>query len=94
MKFKIKESTDKLNELNGRENSIAKCARIFEEYKQNPTNRLRDELKVAYEAIPEATKQKSNGKTNMVMSIHMATCPNPLTSNKKVGPRGQCFQKN
>ena len=53
MKLKIKELTDKLNELKGGENSIAKCARIFEEYKQNPTKKLRDELKVAYEAVPE-----------------------------------------
>lgn len=53
IKFKINELTDKFNELNGRENSIAKCRRIFEEYKQNPTKILRDELKVAYEAVPE-----------------------------------------
>jgi len=53
MKFKLNEFKDKLNELNGRENSIAKCARIFEKYKQNPTTKLRDELKLAYEDIPE-----------------------------------------
>lgn len=53
IKFKINELTDKFNELNGRENSIAKCARIFDEYKQNPTKQLRDELKEAYEAVPE-----------------------------------------
>lgn len=51
--FKLNELTDKFNELNGRENSIAKCARIFDEYKQNPTKKLRDELKEAYEAVPE-----------------------------------------
>lgn len=53
IRFKLKEFTDKFRELNGSENSIRKCARIFEEYKQNPTKRLRDELKKAYEAIPE-----------------------------------------
>ncbi len=53
IKFKLNELTDKFNELNGRENSITKCARIFEEYKQKPTKRLRDELKDAYEAVPE-----------------------------------------
>jgi hypothetical protein len=53
IKSKLNELTDKLNELNGRENSIAKCARIFEEYKQTPTKKLRDELKNAYEAVPE-----------------------------------------
>lgn len=53
IKFKLNELTDKFNELNGRENSIAKCARIFDEYKQNPTKQLRDELKEAYEAVPE-----------------------------------------
>lgn len=53
IKFKLNELTDKFNELNGRENSIAKCARIFDDYKQNPTKKLRDELKEAYEAVPE-----------------------------------------
>jgi hypothetical protein len=53
MKFKINELTDTLNELNGSENSIAKCARLFDEYKQNPTRRLRDSLKEAYEGVPE-----------------------------------------
>ena len=52
-RLKLNEFTDKLNELNGRENSIAKCARIFEEYKQKPTKKLKEELKEAYEAIPE-----------------------------------------
>ncbi|WP_449329223.1 DUF7639 domain-containing protein [Sphingobacterium anhuiense] len=53
IKSKVSELNDKFNELNGRENSIAKCARIFDEYKQNPTKKLRDELKYAYEAVPE-----------------------------------------
>lgn len=53
IKSKLNELTDKFNELNGRENSIAKCARIFDEYKQNPTKKLRDELREAYEAVPE-----------------------------------------
>lgn len=53
IKSKINELTDKLNELNGSENSIEKCARIFEEYKKNPTNKLKTELKEAYEAVPE-----------------------------------------
>ncbi|RYD52787.1 MAG: hypothetical protein EOP52_01170 [Sphingobacteriales bacterium] len=53
IKYKLNEVKDKLNELNGSENSIAKCARIFEEYKKNPTKKLRDELKQAYEVVPE-----------------------------------------
>jgi hypothetical protein len=53
IRSKLNELTDKFNELNGRENSIAKCARIFDEYKQNPTKKLRNELKEAYEAVPE-----------------------------------------
>jgi hypothetical protein len=53
IKSKMNELTDKFNELNGRENSIAKCARIFDEYKQNPSKKLQDELKYAYEAVPE-----------------------------------------
>lgn len=50
---KFKEIADKFNELNGCENSIAKCARIFDEYKKHPTNRIKTELKDAYEAVPE-----------------------------------------
>lgn len=53
IKFKLNELVDKFNELNGSENSIAKCARIFEVYKQNPTKKLRDDLKAAYDAVPE-----------------------------------------
>ncbi|WP_374172688.1 hypothetical protein [Flavobacterium tructae] len=53
IKFKINELTNKFNELNGKENSISKCARIFDEYKENPSKGLRDELKVAYEEVPE-----------------------------------------
>jgi hypothetical protein len=53
LKFKLNEFTDKLNELNGRENNITKCARIFEEYKSNPTKKLKEELKEAYTAVPE-----------------------------------------
>lgn len=53
IKSKINELIDKFNELNGGENSIAKCARIFDEYRQNPTKILREELKDAYEAVPE-----------------------------------------
>lgn len=51
--FKMSELTDKFNELNGRESSIVKCARIFDEYKENPSKKLRDELKFAYECVPE-----------------------------------------
>lgn len=51
--LKYNEFLDKFSELNGRENSLDKCARIFEEYKQKPTTKKRQELKEAYEAIPE-----------------------------------------
>ncbi|MEO6175309.1 MAG: hypothetical protein ABIP27_09180 [Flavobacterium circumlabens] len=53
IKFKIDELTDKFNELNGRENSIAKCARVFDEYKKKPSKKLKEELKSAYEEVPE-----------------------------------------
>ena len=53
IKFKLNEFKDKFNELNGGENSIAKCARIFEEYKNTPTKKLKNELKEAYEDVPE-----------------------------------------
>ncbi|MBL7785312.1 MAG: hypothetical protein JNM36_05360 [Chitinophagales bacterium] len=52
MDYKLAEWNDKLNELNGSENSRVRCARIFEEYKQNPTNALKNKLKIAYESIP------------------------------------------
>jgi len=51
--LKYSEFTDKFNELNGKENSIAKCARIFNEYKALPTKKNKGELKEAYEAVPE-----------------------------------------
>jgi len=50
---KLNELTDKFNELNGNENTIRKCARIFEEYLHNPTKKLQLKLREAYEAIPE-----------------------------------------
>ncbi|MBB5637024.1 hypothetical protein HDE68_002937 [Pedobacter cryoconitis] len=50
---KHNEIIDKYNELNGEENSIAKCSRIFEEYKLQPTQKIRLELKEAYESVPE-----------------------------------------
>ncbi|PSK87446.1 DUF7638 domain-containing protein [Taibaiella chishuiensis] len=50
---KLNELTDKFRELNGQENSITKCARIFEAYKATPTLQLKNELKEAYEAVPE-----------------------------------------
>lgn len=52
IKFKLNEFADKFNELNGRENSITKCSRIFEEYKKQPTKKVKQELKEAYEAVP------------------------------------------
>jgi hypothetical protein len=56
--FKVKSGSGvdikfKLNELNGIENSIAKCSRIFEAYKKHPTKKLKEELTEAYEAVPE-----------------------------------------
>lgn len=53
LKFKLSEFKDNLSELNGSENSITKCSRIFEEYKKHPTKKLKQELKEAYEAVPE-----------------------------------------
>lgn len=53
IKLKLAELQDKLNELNGEENSIAKYAKIFDEYLKNPTLKLRDMLKNSYENIPE-----------------------------------------
>ena len=53
IKHKLNELNDKLAELNGRENSISKCARIFDDYKMRPSLELKDKLKEAYEAVPE-----------------------------------------
>lgn len=50
---KIDELYNKFNEMNGKENTIAKCARIFELYKQTPTKALREGLRDAYEAVPK-----------------------------------------
>lgn len=53
MNSKYNEFVDKYNELRGEEGSIDKCRRIFKEYKETPTLKLKDELKEAYEAVPE-----------------------------------------
>lgn len=50
---KYNEFVDKYNELTGKEGSIDKCRRIFEEYKQTATVKLKNDLKEAYEAVPE-----------------------------------------
>lgn len=50
---KYNEFLDKYQELNGKENSISKCSKIFEEYKLHPTFKLKQELKEAYEKVPE-----------------------------------------
>ena len=33
-----------------------KCRRIFDEYLRNPTKKLREDLKTAYEAVPDHQK--------------------------------------
>jgi hypothetical protein len=50
---KLGELTDAYNVLNGAENSIGKCARIFQEYLLHPTKLLKQALTDAYEALPE-----------------------------------------
>lgn len=50
---KYNEFEDKYSELNGTENSISKCARIFDAYKLDPSFKLKQELKEAYEKVPE-----------------------------------------
>ena len=51
--FKYNEFADKYSQLNGNEDSISKCARIFAAYKLNPTIELKQQLKKAYEEVPE-----------------------------------------
>jgi len=50
---KHNEFIDKYNELNGKENSIAKCSRLFKQYKLQPTQKIRQELREAYESVPD-----------------------------------------
>jgi hypothetical protein len=50
---KYRQILDEYHIMNGSEGSIARCARLLEEYKKNPNAAAKDELKRAYEAIPE-----------------------------------------
>jgi hypothetical protein len=50
---KYQEIEEVYKELCGEETAIKKCRRIFEEYKQAPSKKLRQELKDAYEAVPK-----------------------------------------
>ena len=53
---KYNEFLDRYSSLTGGEDSIDKCRRILGEYKQNPILKLKNDLKEAYEAIPEHQK--------------------------------------
>lgn len=50
---KYNEILDKYAVLNGEEDSLYKCRKVFTEYNSNPTIALRDKLKEAYERIPK-----------------------------------------
>ena len=56
IKDKLYELEDKFKELQGGENSIRKCARLFEEYKASPSKGAKKALKQAYEAIPKRNR--------------------------------------
>ncbi|MCR9250957.1 MAG: hypothetical protein NXI20_11050 [bacterium] len=49
---KVSEINDIIAELNGKKTSLIICHEIYDEYLSNPTVKLRDSLKVAYEKIP------------------------------------------
>jgi len=50
---KLNEINDIIAELNGNKTSSQICKEIYDEYCANPTVKLRDSLKIAYENIPE-----------------------------------------
>lgn len=49
----IKEVADEIEQLNGRPNSADICREAYKNFQQQQTEEAREELKVAYEAIPE-----------------------------------------
>jgi len=53
---KYQELLDEYNQLCGKEGSIEKCRRILENYKANPGEELKKQLKQAYEAVPDHEK--------------------------------------
>jgi hypothetical protein len=50
---KLSEINDIISQLNGDKTTSEICREVYEEYIENPTVRLKDLLKVAYENIPE-----------------------------------------
>ena len=50
---KLLEIKDTLRVLNGEPSSLDICRKEYEEYLQNPSNELKEQLKTAYENIPE-----------------------------------------
>jgi hypothetical protein len=56
IKNKYDEFVDFYNSLQGEEKRLDKCRRIFDEYLRNPTKKLRNDLKTAYEAVPDHQK--------------------------------------
>ena len=50
---KLSEINDIISQLNGDKTTSEICREVYEEYVENPTVRLKDLLKVAYENIPE-----------------------------------------
>jgi len=50
---KYRELLDQYNSLNGAISSLENCRQVFAQYKENPTQELKEKLKRAYEAIPE-----------------------------------------
>lgn len=56
IKNKYDELVDFYNSLQGEEKRLDKCRRIFDEYLRNPTKKLREDLKTAYEEVPDHQK--------------------------------------
>lgn len=53
IKDKYAELLDVYEELKSGKNSIERCREVFNEYKSNPSNELKEKLKVAYEKVPK-----------------------------------------
>lgn len=52
IKDKYAELLDVYEELKSGKNSIERCREVFDEYKSNPTDELKEKLKAAYEKVP------------------------------------------
>ena len=67
----LREVPDLIESANGRPDSIKRCRATYEDYLENPTEALRDELRIAYEAIPAHNRRYAGDMDTKDVPIRM-----------------------